>query len=189
MAPLIMMLLLSFTKTPTVAQQQVYSKDSTIVSVQFTPAQLILKDNRDIVNDIAIVSQHTESNLEIANSITQLTSLLSVDMKERRSESLVDRISQQTGLSIITVTSIIHKKRVFDMVAYTIFIVFLLYMYYAFSTFSNYSRMMNISEFKIKTISYIILFVILVLLFKYGDGLINGNYHPLIETIIKAPPG
>jgi len=167
-------------------EQKTSNKDSTIVSVQFTPAHLFVNDNRTAGDMASIIEGNTQSNLQIATAINKVANIYEKNEREGRCASNMDRITQKTGFSVNKVEKILHKKRVFDMVSYTAFILYLLYFWYALSTFNNYANALSIKEYTIKVISFSLLFVCLILLFKYGDNLINGKYYPLIESIINS---
>lgn len=189
-APLIVMALMSF--TPTYPMETSGSvKDSTTVNVNFNPAQIIVKDNRTTDGVTSLIRENTETNLQVAGAIERLAGTIteSLNLQERRNASLVDRITQQTGLSKDSINSILHRKRVYDITFYTLFGLYLLYVYYTFSINSIYSRMVTMNEFYIKTAYAILCGIILFILYKSIGIIINGPDYPIIQSIINTPPG
>jgi hypothetical protein len=174
--------------TPGPQETKVTGKDSSVVNVTFSPAQLIVQDNRQPVDGTAIIQGNTESNLKVASAIEKVAEVLNTEMRERRCVSLMDRITQQTGLSVNEVEKIIHKKRVYDATMYTIFVIVLLFLGYGINQHTIHSKLISSNEFWVRTISYVLLFVTVWLIFKYGSLIINKDYT-VIQAIINSPPG
>lgn len=187
-APLLVLMLASFTPPTFNQDEKVQGKDSTAINVSFSPAQLIVEDNRTTEMLSIIVKENTTSNLSIAKSVEGLTNILSKNAQERRCESLMERMTIQTGYSSLEIENILHKKKVYDMVSYTLFVLFLMYLWYACTQFTYFSNVVSIQEVIIRAIAYIALFIILFLLCKYLGNMINYKYH-LIQSVINSPPG
>jgi hypothetical protein len=190
-APLLMWALMAF--TPTAASSQVehqQSKDSTtMVNVKFSPAQIIVNDNRTVEGISAIIQKNTESNSKVAESINTSVDAVMSAMQERRCESIVDRITAKTGLTVKEVEKILHKKRIYDITFYTLFLIYLIIVYFGMIKNTVLSNVINIQELLIKTIASMFAFIALLLIYKYLGNILNGEYYPIIESIIKLPSG
>ena len=185
MAPLLMFMLSAFT---TVQDKTVAGKDSSVVNVTFSPAKVIVEDNRLPSDGTLVIQENTESNLKVAEAIDKIAGVLTEELQERRCESIMDRITQQTGMTVEQVNKIIHKKKVYDMIMYTMFVIALLILGYGINQHSIHSKIITSREFTVRTITYVLLFIGCILIFKYGDYLINGDYQ-FIKSIINSPPG
>jgi hypothetical protein len=184
-----MWMLMAFTPASagdSVAQQK---KDSTqMVNVKFSPAQIVVNDNRTVEGISAIIEKNSESNSDIAKAINRAVDAALVSAEERRCVSLMDRITQQTNLSVDEVNKILHKKRIYDMVFYTLFTAYLLYFYLMFAR-KGYIEAISLKHFGVTVTTAIVSFLALLLIYKYLGGLINGPHYPIIQSIINSPPG
>lgn len=188
LAPLLVLMLSAFTPGSVIQEKQVTGKDSSVVNVTFSPAKVIVEDNRLPSDGTVIIKENTESNLQVATAINKVADALTEELRERRYASLMDRITRQTGFSVKEVDKIIHKKKVYDAIMYTIFVILLLFLGYGINQHTVHSKVISTREFAVRTISYILIFVACVLLFKYGDRIINVDYQ-VINSIINSPPG
>jgi hypothetical protein len=182
--------LMAFTPAPAstsdVTQQK---KDSTqMVNVKFSPAQIVVNDNRTVEGISAIIEKNSESNSEIAKAINRAVDAALVSAEERRCVSLMDRITQQTNLSVNEINKILHKKRIFDMIFYTIFLAFLIYTYLEVGR-KGYIEAVSLKHFGVTVTGTIFQFLALLFIYKYLGGLINGPHYPIIQSIINSPPG
>jgi hypothetical protein len=188
LAPLLMWMLTAFTQPSTAFQQTVHGKDSSLVSVQFSPAQLVIRDNRTTAEIVSVIQRNSDSNAQVANAIEKIATISekAVMQQERRWASVSDRLTQQTGLSIDKVNKIIHKKRVFDITFYTIFGFYACYFIYLLLHNVN---IISAREQALKMVTYTLVFAALALIYLTFGVIINGPTSQIIQSVINSPPG
>lgn len=169
----------------TVPQEHQIRKDSTTVNVQFTPAQIVVSDNRTTDGVTSLIKENSESNVEVANAIEKVAESIQKtnELQERRCVSYMDRIKAQTGLTTEQVNSIIHKKRVYDITFYTLFLLYLLYLVFGISQMTKYAEAINIKEWGIKIISGIIVLLFFYLGYLSLWKIICGTNSKIIHLI------
>lgn len=189
LAPLLTMALMSFNLPD---NHQGKSKDSTqTVNVQFSPARVIVSDNRTTDAVTSLIKENSESNVEVAGAIERLAEVLlrNYDLQERRCASYMDRISTETGLSIDQINKIVHKKRVYDITFYTLFSLYILYVMFGISSMTYHANAVNMKEWGIKIISGLVSIALFYLAYLAIGAIFNGPYYPVIQSIINSPPG
>jgi hypothetical protein len=179
----------AFTPDYVTTRQQDTGKDSSIVNIVFSPAHLIVKDSRTAIDATSIINSNTESNLKVADAIDKVANVLDKNLRERRFPSVKDRIAQQTGLSINEIERIIHKKRVYDMIFYTLFLICLLYMIFIFLEGTSNANAVSEREIKIKVGLIILTFITLYTLYYFLSQIINGDNYSIIKSIINSASG
>lgn len=188
-APLLMMALMSFNLPDS---HQSKSKDSTqTVNVQFSPARVIVSDNRTTDGITSLIKENLKSNVEVASAIERLAEvqLKNYDLQERRCASYMDRISTETGLTTDQINKILHKKRVYDITFYTLFSLFIFYAMFGFAGMTQHTAAISMKEWGIKIISGLITLLLLYLAYLAIGTILNGQYYPTIQSIINSPPG
>jgi len=188
-APLLVSTLMSF--TPDFTQKEVYGKDSSTVTVMFDPAQIIVNDNRttDIIS--SVIKENAETNLKFANAIESVSDAIksNLSLQERRCVSIMDRITQQTGLSSLEINKIIHKKRVYDMIFYTLFTMYILFVMFGLSSMTHHAKAISTKEWYIKTITAVMVLTLFWLAYKSMGMILTSPNYNIIQTIINSPPG
>lgn len=167
-------------------------KDSTqTVNVQFSPAHVIVSDNRTTDGITSLIKENSESNVEVAGAIERLAVVLikNFDLQERRCASYMDRISTETGLSLDQINEIIHKKRVYDIIFYTLFSLYLFYLIFSISGMTHHRMAVSMKEWGIKIISGLVVLLLFYLTYLAVGTILNGQYYPVIQSIINSPPG
>lgn len=189
LAPLLTMALMSFS-LPDINQSK--DKDSTqTVTVQFSPARVIVSDNRTHDGVTSLIQENSKSNVEVASAIEKIAEVLirNSDLQERRCASYMDRISTETGLTFDQITKIIHKKRVYDITFYTLFSLLILYVMFGLSGMTNHASAISMKEWGIKIISSLVVILLFYLVYIAVGTILNGQYYPIIHSIINSPPG
>ena len=179
----------AFTPDYVTTRQQDTGKDSSIVNIVFSPAHLIVKDSRTAIDATSIINSNTESNLEVADAIDKVANVLDKNLRERRFPSVKDRIAQQTGLSINEIERIIHKKRVYDITFYTLFLTFILYIGFIFLEGAANANIMSEKEVRIKSWLVILFFITFYMFYYFLDRIINGDNYHIIKSIINSASG
>jgi hypothetical protein len=188
LAPLLMWVLTAFTQPATVTQQTVHGKDSNMVSVQFSPAQLVIRDNRTTEGIVSIIQRNSDSNAQVATAIEKIAAVSekAVMQQERRWASVSDRLTQQTGLTLDEVNHIINKKRIFDITFYTIFVLYSIYFIYVLLHNVN---IISAREQGLKILTYTLIFVSLIIIYLALVSIVNGPVSQTIQSVINSPPG
>lgn len=126
---------MAFTPPGSSSEGEQQKRDSSMVNVKFSPAQIVVSDNRTVEGISTIIGNNTESNKEIARAINGAVDAALSVAQGRRCESYMDRITTKTGLTTKQAEKIIHKKKVFDM---SFYVVFLLYISYTLITITSW---------------------------------------------------
>jgi hypothetical protein len=191
--PLLVSVLSIFTPRSDVAAQtvQTVGKDSINLTItsSFAPAKLMIQDSRNAIDLTSVVQENTNANTQIATTLNEALGVLVKELAERRNASWMSRIRIATGASDSQINYIIHKKKVFDMIFYTIFLAFIGYSYYAINRGATFAKTINPQEFTIKTIANVFILGLLLLAYIVSNLLVNYDYQQLIVPIINSPPG
>jgi hypothetical protein len=188
-APLLVMTLMSFTP-PDGQDHHVRGSDSTnVVNVHFTPASVVVKDNRTTEGMTSVIDKNSESNTAVAKSINTVAETLLSMEQERRCVSIMDRITQKTGLSVTEVNQIIHKKRVWDITFYTLFSLYTLYILFGLASMTWHTSIISMKEWGIKITSAFSSLLLLYVFYLTIDLILNGKYYPTIQSIINSASG
>jgi hypothetical protein len=99
----------------------------------------------------------------------------------------MDRISIQTGLSVEYINKIIHKKRVYDMTFYTLFVLYIFYILFGFSQMTHHARAVSMKEWGIKIISGLVILLLLYIIYLSFWKIICGPGYHIINIINSAP--
>ena len=190
LAPLIVFMLMSFTPQTNQQDDKVSSKDSSsVVSVKFSPAKLVVEDNRSVSLFTDVVLENAKSNSNVAESIEKLANVIKENGQERREEPIIGRITHATGFTSLQVEKIIHKKRVYDITFYTLFLLWSLYVGFGISQNTYFTNIMSIKEFSMKTSSAIFLTGILYLIYLIVWEIIKGPNYQLVHDLLKSYSG
>jgi hypothetical protein len=182
--------MLSSYTAPT-ASIEVRSDDSTkTMHMKFEPARIVVQDNRTTGTMSSVIEGNTKSNTENASAISKVAEVLDQNLRlqERRCASIMDRITQQSGLSQSRVEYLLHKKRIYDVSFYTLFLLFLFYMIFLYFDSAGLAHAMSMQEYKIKTINTILIFITLFAIYYFFGQIFNGPDYNLITKIINASP-
>lgn len=182
-------MLSSFTFSNVPQEPKISGPDNAVISVQFSPAQLVVKDNRTLEGLTSVIKSNSESNTEVAKSINTVAEAMVSMEQERRCVSIMDRITTQTGLTVDQVNQIIHKKRVWDITFYTLFTIYLLYVLFGLASLTWHTSILSMKEWGIKIISSLVYLGLLYLFYLTVDLLLNGAYYPTIKSIINSASG
>jgi hypothetical protein len=159
------------------------------VNVQFTPAQIVVSDNRTTDGVTSLIKANSESNVEVAGAIEKVAESIQKtnELQGRRYASYMDRITTQTGLTTEQVTKIIHKKRVYDMIFYTLFTAYLFYILFGVSQMTHYAKAVSMKEWGIKIISGLVSLGLFYIVYLSLWTVICGSNYPIIRLINSAP--